>query len=260
MRNLILCFISLSLLSCNSQKQDLNMPGTYLMLSQTLNDGTKDTKYTSLKQLKTYTDDFFMYTQVNPDDSVSAFGVGSYNIDSGKVVENVIYSSSDSIFNDGPVAYRLDVDITPDGYTQVIPEILTRNQKYKLTEVYNKVGTDVKSPLNGVWRETKSYVIRGNDSITNNRTQYKSFNNGYFMFGQAVKDSASKIHTGIGFGTFVMNGDNQAKETDLNSTYSIIAGNTFTVDIEMDGPDKYKQMINNADGTKGVEFYERLKK
>lgn len=259
MRNLILCFISLSLLSCNS-KEDLNMPGTYLMLSQTLNDGTNDTKYTSLKQLKTYTDDFFMYTQVNPDDSVSAFGVGSYNIDSGKVVENVIYSSSDSTFNDAPVTYRLEIDKTPDGYTQVIPEIVTRGQKYKLTEDYNKVGTDVKSPLDGVWKETKSYVISGNDSVLNNRTQYKSFANGYFMFGQTVKDSSSGIHTGIGFGTFVMNGENQAKETDLNSTYSIIAGNTFIVDIEWDGQDRYKQMINNADGTKGLEFYERLKK
>lgn len=122
------------------------------------------------------------------------------------------------------------------------------------------MGTDVKSPLDGVWRETKSYVISGNDSVLNHRTQYKSFANGYFMFGQTVKDSSSRSHTCIGFGTFVMNGDNQAKETDLNSTYSIIAGNTFTVDIQMDGPDKYKQMINNADGTKGVEFYERIKK
>ncbi len=260
MRSLILCFISLSLLSCNSKKEDLNMPGTYLMLSQTLNDGTKDTKYTSLKQLKTYTDDFFMYTQVNPDDSVSSFGVGSYNIDSGKVVENVIYSSSDTTFNDVPVSYRLEVNKTPDGYSQVIPEIVTRNQKYKLTEVYNKVGTDVKSPLDGVWKETKSYVIKGNDSVLNNRIQYKSFANGYFMFGQMVKDSTSKSRTGIGFGTFVMNGDNQAKETDLNSTYSIIAGNTFTVDLVMDGPDKYYQMINNANGTKGLEYYERLKK
>ncbi len=260
MRNLILCFISLSLLSCNSKKEDLNMPGTYLMLSQTLNDGTKDTKYTSLKQLKTYTDDFFMHTQVNPDDSVSSFGVGSYNIDAGKVVENVIYSSADSTFNDTPVTYRLDIDKTPDGFTQVIPEIVMRNQKYKLIEIYNKVGTNVKSPLDGVWKETKSYVIRGNDSTVNNRTQYKSFANGYFMFGQTVKDSTGKSHTGIGFGTFVMNGDNQAEETDLNSTYSIIAGNTFTVDLHMDGNDKYSQMINNADGTNGLEYYERLKK
>ncbi|MEO6639166.1 MAG: hypothetical protein ABIN25_12890 [Ginsengibacter sp.] len=236
------------------------MQGTYMMLSQTLNDGTKDTRYASLKQLKTYSDDFFMYTQVNPDDSVSSFGVGSYNIDSGKVVENVIYSSADSTFSDAPVTYRLDITKTPDGYTQVIPEIVTRGQKYKLTEEYNKVGTDVKSPLDGVWKETKSFVIRGADSIVNNRTQYKSYNNGYFMFGQTVKDSTGKNHTGIGFGTFVMNGDNQAKETDLNSTYAIIAGNTFTVDLQMDGPDKYYQMINNADGTKGLEYYERLKK
>ncbi len=260
MKNIILCFISLSLLSCNSQKEDLKMPGTYLMLSQTLNDGTKDTKYTSLKQLKTYTDDFFMYTQVNPEDSVSAFGVGSYNIDSGKVVENVIYSSSDTTSNAAPITYKLEIEKTADGFTQVIPSIVSRNQKYKLTEVYNKVGTEVKSPLEGVWKESKSYTIKGNDTVMNNRTQYKAFNDGYFMFGHTVKDSASKSHTGIGFGTFIMKEDNQLVETDLNSTYSIIAGNSFTVDLEMDGADKYKQTIKNADGSKSVEFYEHLKK
>ena len=57
-----------------------------------------------------------------------------------------------------------------------------------------------------------------------------------------------------------MNNDTQIKETDLNSTYLIIAGNSFDVAIEMDGTDKYKQTLTNADGSIGVEYYERLKK
>ena len=80
------------------------------------------------------------------------------------------------------------------------------------------------------------------------------------MFGASFKDSAYKNHTGIGFGTFEMIGDNKMKETDLNSTYSIIAGQTFNIDIEMTGTDNYKQTITNADGSRSVEYYERLKK
>jgi hypothetical protein len=54
--------------------------------------------------------------------------------------------------------------------------------------------------------------------------------------------------------------ENQIEETDLNSTYAIIAGHSFKVKIQMDGPDKYSQTILNGDGTTGIENYERLKK
>ncbi len=259
MKRLILWFLILTLIGCNDTKETPDMPGTYLMQSQTLNDGTKDTKLTALKQLKIYTDVFFMYTQVNPQDSVSAFGLGSYVADKGGITEDVIYSSSDTIVGT-PASYKLDIEKNPDGYSQFIPEILIQGVKNKLTEEYQAVGTSAKTSLDGVWKEIRSFNIKGSDTVPNNRTQYKSYFAGYFMFGQTVIDSSSKTHTGVGFGTFEMKSDNQIMETDLNSTYSIIAGNTFNVAIEMDGADKYKQTINNADGTTGVEYYERLKK
>ena len=201
-----------------------------------------------------------MYAQVNPADSVSGFGVGSYTADTGMVTENVIFSARDTTYNATPASYKLNITKTPDGYEQVIPEIVIDSQKSKLTEVYQTVGTTAKTPLDGVWKEINSYSLKGKDTTKNVRTQFKAFYAGYFMFGASVKDSASKNHTGIGFGTFEMTGDNKMKETDLNSTYSIIAGQSFTIDIEMTGTDNYKQTITNADGTKSVEFYERLKK
>ncbi len=170
-----------------------------------------------------------------------------------------MYSSSDTTIG-RPATYELNIVKNPDGYNQFIPEIPIQGVKNKLTEEYQTVGTSAKTPLDGVWKETKSFNIRGTDTILNNRTQYKAYFAGYFMFGHALKDSSLKTSTGIGFGTFEMTNDNQIKETDLNSTYSVIAGNTFNVAIEMDGTDKYKQTIANADGTKGVEYYERLKK
>lgn len=260
MKNIILCFIVFAFLSCNNGEKTIDMPGTYLMQSQTLNDGTSDTKLTDLKQLKIYTDSFFMYTQVNPEDSGSAFGVGSYSIDSGKVVEDVIYSASDSNIGT-PNVYRLDIKKNPDGYTQVIPSIMIDGQQNKLTEEYKEVGSDQKSPLNGTWKEVRSYnITQENDTVMNQRTQFKTYYEGYFMFGHTLNDSASKTHTGIGFGTFDMKSDTLITETDLNSTYSIIAGQSFDVKIEMDGNDRYKQTLKNADGSTGVEFYERLKK
>jgi hypothetical protein len=201
-----------------------------------------------------------MYAQVNPADSVSAFGVGSYTADTGIVTENVIYSAIDTTYNVTHPTYKLNITKTPDGYEQLIPEIVINSQKSKLTEVYEAEGTTAKTALDGVWKEINSYSLNGKDTIKNVRTQFKAFYAGYFMFGASFKDSASKDHTGIGFGTFEMTGDTKMKETDLNSTYSIIAGQSFNIDIEMNGTDNYKQTINNTDGTKSVEFYERLKK
>lgn len=249
-------------IGCNTStvKETPNMPGAYLMTSQTLNDGKKDTKLSTLKQLKIYTDNFFMYAQVNPADSVSSFGVGSYISDTGTVTENGIFSARDTTYTATPISFKLNITKTPDGYEQVIPELVADSQKYKLTEVYQTVGTDVKAPLDGVWKETNSYTLKGNDTTKNVRTQFKAYYAGYFMFGASSKDSASKNHTGIGFGTFEMIGDNKMKETDLNSTYSIIAGQSFNIEIEMTGTDNYNQTISQADGSKSVEYYERVKK
>lgn len=246
--------------SCNStSKKAPDMPGAYLMTSQTVNDGTNETNYSDVKQLKIYTDKYVMYTQVLAADSISSFGVGSYTSDTSGVTEHIIYTSRDSAFDDSARSYKLIIDKTADGYNQVIPDIMINNTKSKLTEVYQRVGKKQTTPLDGVWKQTKSYDLKGTDTIWYNRTEYKGFNNGYFMFGLTDKDSSGKITTGIGFGTFSMVGDNQMKETDLNSTYAIIAGQSFMIDVQLNGNDTYRQIITHPDSSRTVEFYERLK-
>jgi hypothetical protein len=259
MKNFIFCFIVLTAIGCNTSTVN-NMPGAYLMTSQTVNDGKKDTKLTSLKQLKIYTDSFWMYSQVNPADSVSGFGVGSYTADTGIVTENVIFSARDTTNNSSQPTYKLNIKKTPDGYEQVIPEIVIDSQKSKLTEEYQAVGANTKTPLDGVWKEINSYLLKGNDTTKNARTQYKAFYAGYFMFGSANKDSASKNYTVIGFGTFKWVNNTKIEETDLNATHSIVAGQTFPIDIEISGNDNYRQTITQPDGTKSIENYERVKK
>ena len=261
MKNSLFGFVFLILAGCNSSsdKKIPEMPGTYYMQSQTVSDGEKDTKYTDLKQLKIYTGNQFMYVQVNPLDSFSAFGVGTYSTGEGTVTENVILSVSDSTYTDSPQSFTLNIEPTIEGYEQIIPEITFNTQKYKLTESYEKVKTTTDSPLDGVWKEIDSYTLVGNDTLHNDRTQYKAFYDGHFMFGHTFLDSSSRRHTGIGFGTFKMINDKKISETDLNSSYAVIAGQTFEVDIEMDGKDRYKQVINADDGRTVIEFYERLK-
>lgn len=262
MKNLILpCLIILGI-SCNNSNNSskVKMKGAYLMEYQTLNDGVNDTKYTDLAQLKIYTDSFMMYTQVNPIDSVSAFGVGSYvTTDSGIVKEHDFYSSSDTTFSTSPSDFNLYITINPDGYKQVIPKIMIDSQNFKLTEEYHKVGTDKKSPLDGLWKEINSYSVKGKDTTKNNRTQFKAFQAGYFMYGQTVKDASGKTSTGVGFGTFTPQGKDQIRELDLNSTYPIVVGQSFMVNINMDGSDRYHQTLHNADSSVTTEFYERVK-
>ena len=261
MKKSIFCVSVIIAIGCNSSTVETpKMPGTYFMSYQILDDGKNETKYTDLKQLKIYTDDYFMYVQVNPKDSVSAFGVGSYTTDTSTVVEHVIYSASDTNFTTTPKTYKLHVTKSPDGYQQVIPEIVSNSITYKLTEMYENSGTATSTPLDGVWKELNSYTLTGDDTVRNDRIQYKAFHNGYFMFGHTFTDDMAKKRTGIGFGTFKTISDSKIQETDLNSTYAVIAGQTFDIDIKMDGKDKFMQVVNNADGTKGVEFYERVQK
>lgn len=259
MKYIIICFVILVMSCKSSSKKAPVMAGAYLMTSQTVNDGTTKTRFTEAKQLKIYTDKFMMYTQVIASDSSASFGVGTYTSDTSGVTENVFYTSSNNSFNDTARSYKLSITKTADGYNQVIPEILINDQKSKLTEVYQTVGKKQETPLDGVWKQTKSYELKGTDTSWYNRTEYKALNDGYFMFGITDKDSTGKITTGIGFGIFSMEGDNQMKETDLNSSYSIIAGQSFIIDFQMDGNDKYMQSITHPDSTKTVEFYERMK-
>ena len=256
----LIFFLIVVLLSCNSStKKAPDMPGAYLMVSQIVNDGTTKTKLSDVKQLKIYTDSFFMFSQVIPSDTTASFGVGHYTSDTSGVTENVVYYSSNNSFDDSARSYKLTITKTADGYNQVIPEIMINGTKSKLTEVYQTVGKKETSPLDGVWKQTKAYDLKGTDTMWYNRTEYKAFNDGYFMFGITDKDSTGKITTGIGFGTFSMQGDNQMKETDLNSSYAIIAGQSFIIDLKMNGNESYEQTISHPDSSKTVEFYDRMK-
>jgi hypothetical protein len=262
MKNLMLAAM-LFIMGCNTsdKKENAAMPGAYKMLSQNVKSDKTDTTYTSLQQLKIYTDDYMMYANVNSPDSVSSFGIGSYSADKDTVTENVIYNASDTSKNQTAGTFKLLIEKTGKGYKQIISDILSQGQHYKLTEEYESIGTATKAPLDGAWKQTKSYYVKGKDtSVSSNLTQFKTYYSGHVIWGNTYSDSAHKIHTGVGFGKFEMNGNNKVKESMMTSTYYQVRGHDFDIDITMNGTDGFTQTMNNKDGSKSVEVYERLKK
>jgi hypothetical protein len=132
---------------------------------------------------------------------------------------------------------------------------------YRLSRIFlHKAGTKITSPLDGAWKQTRSYSIKGNDTVNNKVTQYKTYYAGTVVWGGTSVDSSGKQHTGTGFGKFEMNGNNKVKESMAGSTFYQVRGHDFDIDIVMNGADGFTQTINNADGSKSVEVYERLKK
>ena len=153
----------------------------------------------------------------------------------------------------------MEIRKTAKGFIQVIPELeVAPGQKIKLIEEYQNVGTAAKSPLDGAWKETGTYVVIGKDTTRNEVTQYKVYYAGHFLWGQSYLDSTRKNFTGIGFGTFKMSSPNKMTETIMASTYTSIDGQTNDIDIAMNGRDRFKLSITYPTG-KLVEFYERLK-
>lgn len=253
----------LFIIGCNNsdKKENASMPGAYKMLSQHVKSDSTDTTYSSLQQMKIYTDDYMMYANVNSPDSVSSFGIGSYSTDKDTVTENVIYNASDTSKNQTPGTFKLSIEKTAKGYKQIIADMQSQGQHITLTEDYESVGTATKAPLDGAWKQTKSYYVVGKDTtVSSNVTQFKTYFAGHVIWGNTYTDSANKTYTSIGFGTFVMNGANKVKESMTASTIYQVRGHDFDVDITMNGTDGFTQTMNNKDGSKSVEVYVRLKK
>jgi hypothetical protein len=251
----------LFLIACNNaeKKETVIMPGAYMMNLQSIKSSTIDTTYHTLQQLKIYTGEYMMYANFYPRDSTSSFGVGSYDAEKDTVTEHVIYNASDTMKNDSPSSYKLLIVKTDSGYRQVISDMASQGQKITLTEEYKSVGTPVKSPLDGVWKELKTFYIKGKDTTRYNTTQFKAYYGSHYIWGNTYSDSLKKNHTGMGYGKFTIAGANKLKESCITSSYYQVRGQDIDIDFEMNGNDEFKQTISYKDGGKSVEVYQRLK-
>src|SRR5437867_2707504 len=189
MKKIPAIFLLLLIVCCNQQPNYVpNMVGAYSMTSQIVNNGRMDSAI-SRKQLKIFTDKYVMFASNNVADSLANYGIGEYKAERGKVIENIFYSSNTGDKRD---TFELKVDTTTKGYKQVIDKITYRGKDYKLTEEYEKVGKPVSSPLDGAWKQIKNIYIRkkGDSSVNNNPIEFKTYQNGYFIWAITAKDSA----------------------------------------------------------------------
>lgn len=251
------------LISCTGteKKAELNMSGAYKMLSVEIKSDSSDSTYTNAEQAKIFTGDYVMYAHYSAPDSSSSFGIATYTTNGDTIMENVLYRSVDSIVTDKTESYNLLIEKTGTGFKQFIKAIPTNTgEKIDLTEIYDSVGNATTSALDGTWKMTNRYVIKGTDTTTEMTTQYKMYCAGYCLWGHTWKDSSNKAHTGIGYGTFTMPSANKVTESMIASTYAEVKGHDFDITIEMKGNDGFKQIMDNPDSSKYVEIYERMKK
>ena len=259
MKSIIFVAMLTLLLSCNSKKEIMRMPGAYNMLSSSVFDGEKDTTYTTLKEFKIFTYNYMMYVNLSPNDSISRFGIGSYSADSGKVIESIIFGATDTVSSSNPATFMLVIEKTDKGYKQVIPELVSRGKKYRLTEDYQSVSTDAKTPLDGAWKLVKACRIAGTDTTVENVTRFKTFFAGHFVLGQTYPGSNKRLHTEIAYGKFELTGKSQLKETVETNTCYQLDKKEIDREIELNGNGLCKQTRINKDGSKEVEEYQLLK-
>jgi hypothetical protein len=252
----------LILASCNNSgtKDNNGITGAYKMTSQSVRGGKTDTTFTALMQQKIYTGDYMMYASFNPSDSACSFGIGTYTYNMDTLIEKVFFNGYDSNKVETVHNYKLIIEKNPTGYKQLIPEIESQGIKFQMTETYSTVSTPGSTALDGAWQLETQLLVKGKDTVVNKITQYKVYHAGHFIWGHSYTDSTSKIHTGVGFGTFTLDGTDKLKEHVAVSTYHEIRLQDVNIAVEMNGTDAFKQTILNKDSSLQVETYKRLKK
>lgn len=257
MKYLPACILLLLAASCK-QQAPVDMVGAYSLNTQTLNDGAKDSTL-DRKQMKIYTNGYFMYASPNVTDSFANFGIGKYKVEGDKLYEYRFYTAESG---DKVDTFVVTINKNPDGYQQVIDKINLQGKDYKLTESYQTTSREAKSQLDGAWKQVKNVYIRkaGDSSVNNSPLEYKVYQSGYFIWAITVQDSTKGKTSVFGYGPFEMIGGNKLKETVANTTFvSGLLGKTYEVDLDFPTPDTYRQTITFANGDRSIEVYQRLK-
>jgi hypothetical protein len=245
------------LCACNA-KPKIQITGAYQLRSEIYNDGTKDSAI-DRKQLKIYTEKYMMYASPNATDSFANFGIGTYKIEDGKLYEYRFYTAQ---FGERMDTFVLNIEKTYNGFKQIIEGVNAQGRNYKSTEEYVSVATDLKSPLDGTWKQVRNVYLRstGDSSVNNSPLEFKTYQSGYFIWAIPIKDSLNRNTSVFGYGPFDMISPTKVRESVANSTLITgLVGKKYEVDIQMNGNDSYKQTITFANGDKSMEIYQRLK-
>ncbi|MGB8190675.1 MAG: hypothetical protein WCF67_02095, partial [Chitinophagaceae bacterium] len=173
MKHLPAFILMLLFVSCTTDQPKVNMIGAYSLNTQVLNDGSKDS-ILDRKQLKIYTDQYFMYASPNVADSFANFGIGRYKMEGDKLHEYRFYTAESGEKTD---TFVVTINRNDGGYQQVIANMNLQGKDYKLTESYETASREATSPLDGAWKQVKNVYIRkaGDSSVNESPIEYKVY-------------------------------------------------------------------------------------
>lgn len=252
-----LLFVLLFLLSTAIEAQQAgDIRGAYALVKQSINMGNGDSVLQN-EQVKLFTDKYVIYAHKRQD-TLASFGVGRYNFSNERIVENVFFNEEGAQKN----TYELVISKNDEGYRQVINMKATDGKDFILTEDYKNLAKFISSPLDGAWKlvKVKRIATDGKTSVDKNRTQFKLYESGNFIWAVHFKDApAGQRGSGFGYGTFEMTNDAKAMETNTKSSYSSIVDMPVTLHIKFVGKNKFEQSIDWPNGMKEKETYQRLK-
>ncbi len=237
---------------------EFSMKGAYTMTKQVANLDGKDSVMEN-QQFKLFTDKYVMYAHRRAQDSLAEYGIGTYKIENGKVIENMFYVNGTPQNN----TYELAINKDEDGFSQVIqfpPD--EQWQKILLTEEYKNISKRARTPLDGAWKQTRFvYADKdGKQTITEDPVQFKVYESGAVMWANTSKNDKGEPVSLYGYGLFEMTTPTEATETMVSSTFkSTLVGNAVKLKIKLNGKDNYEQTITWPDGSKMIETYTRLK-
>ena len=249
------------LASCTQPEAPVSQAGAYSLDKVIWNDGTKDNEALATDgntQFKIYTTDSYFYIGENKDSSVS-FGVGSYTQKDANNIEEV------NIFNtttlDTAVTAKLAITKNEKGYNQKISAIMIGGVQWSGSEDYTKLEGAGTSDLDGVWHQTKSIDVTGQDSVVNTYNEYKVYHAGHFMWAARVlSDTTNNTYSKtIGKGSFTLN--NGTLNEDLTFCSSRTWVGKYNIPVTFNGPDEFTQIITDTvNKTTSIKTYKRVSK
>jgi hypothetical protein len=192
------------LASCSQPEAPTSHAGAYSMDKVNWNYDGKDNESSAADgttQFKIYTAESYFYIVENKDSTIS-FGVGSYTQKDANNMEEV------NIFNtttlDTANTVKLAITRNEKGYNQKIDALMINGKKWSSSEDYTKLEGAGTSDLDGLWHQTKSINVTGQDSVVNTYNEYKVYQAGHFMWAaRAVSDTAKNTYSNaIGKGSF----------------------------------------------------------
>jgi hypothetical protein len=257
-------FLSLALTallaSCSQTPKTASIEGVYSMDQAVISDGTTETVNLAAEgntQFKMYTPESYFFIYQGKDASIG-FGVGAYTFADGKVVETNIFNTNTL---DSTQVANLEIAQTEKGYTQSIPEFLMNGTKWSLKETYSTIAASGTSQLDGVWHQTKSINVTGQDSVVNTYNEYKIYQAGHFMWAaRFLADTTSTTYSkAIGHGTFTLNNNDLTE--DLTFTSNKSWAGKYSIPVTFNGTDEFTQtIVDTVNKVTSIKTYKRVSK